>query len=256
MYGQMTAGSWIYIGSQGIVQGTYETFVETRPPALRRQPRGRAGSSPPASAAWAARSRWPPTMAGASLPGRSSASRAHRDAADAPAISTRRRRISTRRWPSSNAPAGTKKPISVGAARQRRRGVPRAGAARRAARRRDRPDLRARSDQRLSAARAGRSREWESRRERDPKAVEKAAKASMADARARHARLPQRGRADRRLRQQHPPDGEGRGRRPTPSISPASCRPTSARCSAAASGRSAGPRSRAIRRTSSAPTPR
>ncbi len=28
MYGQMTAGSWIYIGSQGIIQGTYETFVE------------------------------------------------------------------------------------------------------------------------------------------------------------------------------------------------------------------------------------
>src|SRR5207237_6959152 len=29
MYGQMTAGSWIYIGSQGIVQGTYETFAAT-----------------------------------------------------------------------------------------------------------------------------------------------------------------------------------------------------------------------------------
>ena len=28
MYGQMTAGSWLYIGSQGIVQGTYETFSE------------------------------------------------------------------------------------------------------------------------------------------------------------------------------------------------------------------------------------
>jgi urocanate hydratase len=28
MYGQMTAGSWIYIGSQGILQGTYNTFVE------------------------------------------------------------------------------------------------------------------------------------------------------------------------------------------------------------------------------------
>jgi urocanate hydratase len=28
MYGQMTAGSWIYIGTQGIVQGTHETFVE------------------------------------------------------------------------------------------------------------------------------------------------------------------------------------------------------------------------------------
>src|ERR1700751_2686368 len=28
MFGQMTAGSWIYIGSQGTVQGTYETFAE------------------------------------------------------------------------------------------------------------------------------------------------------------------------------------------------------------------------------------
>ena len=27
MYGQMTAGSWVYIGTQGIIQGTYETFV-------------------------------------------------------------------------------------------------------------------------------------------------------------------------------------------------------------------------------------
>ena len=27
MFGQMTAGSWIYIGTQGILQGTYETFV-------------------------------------------------------------------------------------------------------------------------------------------------------------------------------------------------------------------------------------
>jgi urocanate hydratase len=38
MYGQMTAGSWIYIGSQGIVQGTYETFVE----AARQHYGGRA----------------------------------------------------------------------------------------------------------------------------------------------------------------------------------------------------------------------
>ena len=28
MYGHLTAGSWIYIGSQGIIQGTYETFSE------------------------------------------------------------------------------------------------------------------------------------------------------------------------------------------------------------------------------------
>jgi len=38
MYGQMTAGSWIYIGSQGIVQGTYETFAE----ALRQHYGGQA----------------------------------------------------------------------------------------------------------------------------------------------------------------------------------------------------------------------
>src|SRR5918993_1347132 len=45
MYGQMTAGSWIYIGSQGILQGTYETFAEAlrqhygdRPPNLGSAP--------------------------------------------------------------------------------------------------------------------------------------------------------------------------------------------------------------------------
>ena len=59
MYGQMTAGSWIYIGTQGIVQGTYETFVEAG-----RQHYGdnleAAGFSPPVSAAWAGRNRSPP----------------------------------------------------------------------------------------------------------------------------------------------------------------------------------------------------
>jgi urocanate hydratase len=59
MYGQMTAGSWIYIGSQGIVQGTYETFAARR--ANISADRSRASwSSPAAWAAWAARSRWPP----------------------------------------------------------------------------------------------------------------------------------------------------------------------------------------------------
>ena len=59
MYGQMTAGSWIYIGSQGIVQGTYETFVEAGRQHYDGKLAGRwvltAGL-----AAWAARSRWPP----------------------------------------------------------------------------------------------------------------------------------------------------------------------------------------------------
>jgi urocanate hydratase len=41
MYGQMTAGSWIYIGSQGIVQGTYETFVEAGRQHFGGDPGGR-----------------------------------------------------------------------------------------------------------------------------------------------------------------------------------------------------------------------
>ncbi len=36
MYGQMTAGSWIYIGSQGIVQGTFETFASAGAQTFRR----------------------------------------------------------------------------------------------------------------------------------------------------------------------------------------------------------------------------
>ena len=41
MFGQMTAGSWIYIGSQGIVQGTYETFVEAARQHWGGDPAGR-----------------------------------------------------------------------------------------------------------------------------------------------------------------------------------------------------------------------
>lgn len=41
MYGQMTAGSWIYIGSQGIVQGTYETFISLAKQHFNGNPVGR-----------------------------------------------------------------------------------------------------------------------------------------------------------------------------------------------------------------------
>ena len=43
MYGQMTAGSWIYIGSQGILQGTYETFAAAGRKHFRRRPRRKTG---------------------------------------------------------------------------------------------------------------------------------------------------------------------------------------------------------------------
>jgi len=54
MFGQMTAGSWIYIGTQGILQGTYETLPSRR---VGTGSRGRS-SSRAGSAAWGARSRW------------------------------------------------------------------------------------------------------------------------------------------------------------------------------------------------------
>jgi urocanate hydratase len=58
MFGQMTAGSWIYIGTQGILQGTYETFAPPRTRAsAARSPT--ASSSRAVSAAWAAPSRSP-----------------------------------------------------------------------------------------------------------------------------------------------------------------------------------------------------
>src|SRR3712207_228452 len=46
MYGQMTAGSWIYIGTQGILQGTYETFAELARQHFGGSVRGRGGLTP------------------------------------------------------------------------------------------------------------------------------------------------------------------------------------------------------------------
>ena len=60
MYGQMTAGSWIYIGTQGILQGTFETFAAVADKRRLRRARLRwpaPSPSPPVSAGWAARSR-------------------------------------------------------------------------------------------------------------------------------------------------------------------------------------------------------
>ena len=59
MYGQMTAGSWIYIGTQGIVQGTYETFAEAGRQHYGGNLEGPLDPHRRASAAWAARSRSP-----------------------------------------------------------------------------------------------------------------------------------------------------------------------------------------------------
>ena len=113
MYGQMTAGSWIYIGTQGIVQGTYETFVEVGRQhyggdlagswILTAGLGGMGGAQPLAA-----------TMAGASLPRGRMPAEPHRDAAADRAISTCSAETldealaMIERWPR---PA---KPISVG----------------------------------------------------------------------------------------------------------------------------------------------
>lgn len=63
MYGQMTAGSWIYIGTQGIVQGTYETFAEAGRQHYGGDLKGRWILTG-AWAAWAGRNRWRPCSRG------------------------------------------------------------------------------------------------------------------------------------------------------------------------------------------------
>ena len=210
MFGQMTAGSWIYIGSQGIVQGTYETFVEMGRQHYGGSLAGRwiltaglggMGGAQPMAA----------TMAGASclaIECRPSSIEFRRrtgyvdlqakDLDDALAIMQAIDR-------GEEAGVG-------GAARQCRRGAARAAAPRRAAGLRDRPDLGARSGQRLSAGRldarrlGGAPQPRSGRRRQGSQEVD-------GGACARHARVPQAGRADGRLRQQPPPDGARRRRR-------------------------------------------
>ncbi len=97
MYGQMTAGSWIYIGSQGIVQGTFETFVEAGRQALRRRSQGQVDPDR------GARRHGRGAAAGGGVRGglaasRWSATRTRSISGCAPATSTRRPRPWTRRW--------------------------------------------------------------------------------------------------------------------------------------------------------------
>ena len=58
MYGQMTAGSWIYIGTQGILQGTYECFAEIARKRFGGIARRHPHDHRRRAAAWAAPNRW------------------------------------------------------------------------------------------------------------------------------------------------------------------------------------------------------
>ena len=128
MFGQMTAGSWIYIGTQGILQGTYQTFAAAGEAHFGSADLAGARSSRRVSAAWAARSRsrrrWPAR--------RSSASRSIQRSIE--------RRLETRYLDEAadslddavarvRAAAAEGRPLSVGAARERGRRRPGAVAA-------------------------------------------------------------------------------------------------------------------------------
>ena len=153
MYGQMTAGSWIYIGSQGIVQGTYETFVEMGRQHYGGSLAGRwiltaglggMGGAQPLAA----------TMAGASCLAIECQPSPHRDAARAPATSTCRRATSTTRSRIIERELRrTSSPLSVALLGNAAEILPEL--VRRGVRPdlRDRPDLGARSGQRLPAGR-------------------------------------------------------------------------------------------------------
>ena len=256
MYGQMTAGSWIYIGTQGILQGTYETFAECARQHFGGTLEGRLvvtgglggmGGAQPLAA----------TMNGAAFLGVD---------VDESRI---RRRVETRYCDrlehdldAALAPgrrgAGAAPGALRGAGRQHRRGAARAGPARASC-----PTCsptrprRTTSGVGLHPGGPRRSTQAAELRERDPAGVRGAGAGLDGGARAGDARPAGQGRGHLRLRQQ-----PSRARWPTtgacarPSTSPASCPPSSARSSAAARARSAGPRSPAIRPTSPRPTRR
>ena len=256
MYGQMTAGSWIYIGTQGIVQGTYETFARRARSALRAATsRGRwiltgglggMGGAQPLAA----------TMAGFSMLAVECDESRIEAGCDTGYLDRKATTLDDALALIDERAA--RRDSAVGrAARQRGGRLRRARAARRRAGPRDRPDV-ARTIRSTATCRSG----WTL-----AQAAEREAQRSRRGHRARSARVdggPRRGDARRckaRARSRSTTattSARSRSTRasPTLSTSRASCRRTSARCSARATGRSAGSRSRAIRRTFTGPTRR
>ena len=184
MYGQMTAGSWIYIGSQGIVQGTYETFVEAGRQHYGGDLAGRwiltaglggMGGAQPLAATFAGASSLNIECQQSRIDFRLR-SQLPRRAGERP-----RRRARAHRAPHEGQARGLGRP-----ARQRRRAAARAAEARAGrrhpARPRHRPDLGARPRQRLPAGRLDASRSGRRRRpsRRSTRALRDAAAKSCA----------------------------------------------------------------------------
>ena len=157
MFGQMTAGSWIYIGTQGILQGTYQTFAAAGEkhfgsPDLSGTDDSHRRSRRDGRRAAARGARWParPCCASRSIRRESSGGCGR-------AISTRRRTRSTTRSPGSGGQLREGRPLSVGRASANAADVvPELAARGEAVRSRHRPDRGARSAERLRAAGARR----------------------------------------------------------------------------------------------------
>ena len=253
MYGQMTAGSWIYIGTQGIVQGTFQTFAALAEQRYDGTLRGKVvltaglggmgGAQPLAvtlnggvalcvevdrvAAAASARDALP-RRAGR-LPRRRAAPGARRRRRGPGAVGRASSRTPPRRCPSCSRAASSSTSSPTRPARTTRcTGT-------------SRPGCRCRT--RTSCAARSRASTWTGRA---PRWSSTAARWSASPAPARRCSTTATTCAAR----------PGRRGSPRPSSTRASCRPTSGRCSAPASGRSASSRCPATRRTSRSPTRR
>ena len=245
MYGQMTAGSWIYIGSQGILQGTYECFAAIARRRYRRhvrrdgdadrRPRGH-GRRP---AAGRDDERWRGPRASRSTPRGSSAGSPRGYLDEWPTIARRRAR------PLLGSARDGARAVSVGLLGNCRRDRSRAarGAASRPT---SSPIRRAPTTRSAATSPIGMTSRRPGPAQSDPDEYLKRSRASMAAHCRGDGRLHgQRGRGVR-LRQQPPRRGPGSAASSGRSTIPGSCRPTSARCSARERAVSLG---RAVRRS-------
>ena len=249
MFGQMTAGSWIYIGTQGILQGTYQTFAaageqhfgsaDLSGRTILTAGLGGMGGAQPLAA----------TMAGAAIlcvevdPSRIERrleTRYHR----------RGRGLAGRRRSRACAPRRTRvarsRSVCSGTRRSSSRSWRRAGSTSTSSPTRPPRTIRSRA----TCPPRSRFEEAAALRDRDPEAYLRLARESIVAHVAGDDRVRPRRELRLRLRQQPARRGARRGRRATRSPTRASSRPTSGRCSVAGSGRSAGRRSPAILPTS------
>ena len=253
MYGQMTAGSWIYIGTQGILQGTYETFAAIGRLRFGGSLAGRLVVTAGLGGMGGAQPLAVTMNEGCALCIEVDLQRIERR--------IRERYLDERAGSLDDALARLEaaqregRALSIGLLGNAAEVLPELVAPRRGGRRGDRPDERARPAQRLrprrADARAGRRAARRGPR-RVPRARRRSRRSRTSARSARSARRAPRRSTTATRCAASPRSTATRTRSPTPASSP----PTSGRCSARARARSAGSRCPATRPTSPRPTAR